>query len=394
MQCLLSVHVDDIKGAATKEVAASLLKHLNEKVGQCKADYGSFMHTGIQHEHSAGEVFTHQYVYIDSITPIDTTLFTGKDDEEMCDSRLHEAYRSVLGAVAWTVLTRAELAVYVQALQRRAHAPRITDCKRLNTVIRYMKRHKCGLKSVTLQRPLKLVAFIDAAFKAQPEEATGLALRGLAATLCEDPGEGKQLHGDNKKANLVDFIVRRQRRVVRFTFSAELNGLVDSIEQMLLLQCTLHQIYCGTTQSPERMIDLLESGKMYLLLNICVDAKAVYDAIAASDACEPAENSLKLHLISVRDRMMHGLIRKLYWVDTRDMLADGLTKGGIDRLLLHRVSNDCVYEAMQLAIPHSKAGPASSSPAHDVEQEVGFEHRVGPELDAPRGLDAQMPVFE
>ena len=74
-----------------------------------------------------------------------------------CDVACHEAYRSVLGAVAWAVLTRAELAVYVQALQRRAHAPRVADCKRLNLVIRYMKKYKCGLKLVCLKHHLKLV---------------------------------------------------------------------------------------------------------------------------------------------------------------------------------------------------------------------------------------------
>ena len=201
-----------------------------------------------------------------------------------------------------------------------------------------------------MNNPLKSAAFTDATFKAQPEEATKLARRGSAATLCEDKGAGAQPHGHNKKANLIDVTARRQKRVVRSTFNAELNGLVDSIEQMLLLQCTLHQICGGTTQSPERMIDLLEKGLMYPPLDLCVDAKTMSDAIAASDACEPAGCSPKLHLISVRDRMSHGLIRKLYWVDTKDMLADGLTKGGIDRLLLHQVSNDCVYETKQLAI--------------------------------------------
>ena len=63
--------------------------------------------------------------------------------------------------------------------------------------------------------------------------------------------------------------------------------------------------------------------------------------------------------------MSHGLVRKFYWVDARDMSADGLTKCGIDRLLFHRVSNDCVYEAKQLAICHNKVGLASSSPPHD-----------------------------
>ena len=62
LQCLLSVHVDDIKGTATKEVAEALLKLLNNKVGQCMADYDNFIHTGIQHDHTAGQVFTHQYV--------------------------------------------------------------------------------------------------------------------------------------------------------------------------------------------------------------------------------------------------------------------------------------------------------------------------------------------
>ena len=63
-------------------------------------------------------------MYIDSITLIDASLVIGKEEKVLCDTELHDAYRPVLGAVAWIVLTRAELAVYVQALQRRAHAPR------------------------------------------------------------------------------------------------------------------------------------------------------------------------------------------------------------------------------------------------------------------------------
>ena len=96
---------------------------------------------------------------------------------------VHCLLSSVLGAVAWIVLTRAELAVYVQALQRRAHAPRVTDCERLDLVIRYMKKYKCGLKFISLKHPLKLFGFIDVPFKAQPAEPTGLALRGLAVIL-------------------------------------------------------------------------------------------------------------------------------------------------------------------------------------------------------------------
>ena len=79
------MHVYDITGTAQKDVAEPLLKHLDGKVGQCKADCGSCLHTGIQHEHSPLSVFTHQCVYIDSFTPIGSGLFNRKDEEVECD---------------------------------------------------------------------------------------------------------------------------------------------------------------------------------------------------------------------------------------------------------------------------------------------------------------------
>ena len=57
-----------------------------------------------------------------------------------------------------------------------------------------------------------------------------------------------------------------------------------------------------------------------------------------------AESSLKLHLISIRDRLAQGIVRALFWLDTRTMVADGLTKGGIDRKLLHELAGKCHYK--------------------------------------------------
>ena len=77
-KCLLSVHVGDIKGTTTRQTANSLLAHLNDKVDQCKIDYGNFLHTGVHREHFPGVVNTHQYVYVDSTTPIENNIFIGK----------------------------------------------------------------------------------------------------------------------------------------------------------------------------------------------------------------------------------------------------------------------------------------------------------------------------
>lgn len=203
-----------------------------------------------------------------------------------------------------------------------------------------MKRRKCGLNSVSLHHPFKFVASIAAI----------------------------GFHGGNRKANFIDFTVRKQRRVVRSAFGAELNGRVGSIESVLLRQCTLHQLYRGTAQSPQRMIDLLEGGLMYPPLHICADARAVCDATSATDVCEPAGWSLKLHLISVRDRTAYGPVRKLFWVDARDMLADGLNKGGIDRFLFRNASCDCKCQAIHAALVHAKhstVGSATKGPPEE-----------------------------
>jgi len=129
------------------------------------------------------------------------------------------------------------------------------------------------------------------------------------------------------------------RGVVRSTFAAELNALIDSIETLVLLQLVLHQIYCGTGESAEELLHKLEHGSLYPPIDLFVDAQSVSDALAAPDVCTPQEASLKLHLITIRDRINRGLIRSLSWSDTRDMVADALTKGGVDRTVIQKAMN-------------------------------------------------------
>ena len=53
-----------------------------------------------------GFAFTHHYAYIGSITPMSLDMLIGEDNGGEIDIMLHDVYRSVLGAVVWTVLAR------------------------------------------------------------------------------------------------------------------------------------------------------------------------------------------------------------------------------------------------------------------------------------------------
>ena len=120
-----------------------------------------------------------------------------------------------------------------------------------------MQRHpKVGLRYKRLEAPLRLVCFADAAFKAIPEESSGLALRGTAILLVGQGSEAPASAASSHGCRLSEFTTPRQRRVQRSTFSAELNSLVGSLESTLLVQIGLHQAM--TREMPE--FTTLESG--------------------------------------------------------------------------------------------------------------------------------------
>ena len=131
--------------------------------------------------------------------------------------------------------------------------------------------------------------------------------------------------------------------MVRSTFSAELNGGVDTLEGLMLIQIAMHQLTSGEWLSATDMAQLLDQGGLEPSASLGLDALSVFDALSAQDVCDPAECSLKLHLLSIRDRLASGTIRFLYWHDTRDMIADGLTKGGVNRKLIDGVTEYGMY---------------------------------------------------
>ena len=60
----------------------------------------------------------------------------------------------------------------------------------------------------------------------------------------------------------------------------------------------------------------------------------MYDSIVHADLKTPEEKSLMNILGQMREHMSTTRIKKLWWIDTRDMLADGLNKGAVSRKAL------------------------------------------------------------
>ena len=124
--------------------------------------------------------------------------------------------------------------------------------------------------------------------------------------------------------------------MTRSTFTSEGLACVAAVDQAITLTTTLHEIELGPVTIGQTK-QFVEEARLLYKIDGFVDAMLLIRALAASSIKLPQEKSFLLNLLWIADHIRTGLLKSLSWSDTRDMIADGLTKGPIDRALLHRV---------------------------------------------------------
>ena len=68
-----------------------------------------------------------------------------------------------------------------------------------------------------------------------------------------------------------------------------------------------------------------------------IDAQSVFVAITATYIKIPADNGVLSHVQYIRELLDTRVLQRIFWVDTRDMCADGLTKGSVGREAIHSI---------------------------------------------------------
>ncbi len=240
------------------------------------------------------EIKMNQNEYIAGITTISHPDVYGKPAEDECNAQLIQMYQSVLGAIAFTNLTRTDIMVFVSALQRVAHKPTHLHCKRLNAVVRWAQRNPKQLVYRRLSSEpngnTHLRMYSDAAFAR--DEDDGRSMRGAVYLRCSGR-ESKHFDTDTI-GHLIDFQGRSQRKVVRATFTAELLGGCDTIDHGIVLCQALHHISTGKSSAKEGK-ELLDRGGYQIPMVLYLDALSVYASITQTFQKTPADQSVRIH---------------------------------------------------------------------------------------------------
>ena len=341
---ILSTHVDDFKGAGEEPFVKRLLAGLEKEFATLKVKRGVFECVGIIHEQDPQtfEVWTHQQHYLPQIKEIPADAKALVPDEEPADEDLGQLFMSLVGALAWLILTIPSIGIYVAYLQRQTKSPNMGHIRRANRLLRWLRRHskRLGVWFRRLRAPIRVMTLSDSAFKAQ--DFQGLVMRGCIVLLVESTNalsdESSSTNGNGREVccQVLDWYARKHSRVVRSTYAAELLSLLDAIGQGNLVATAIEEIQSGA-MTARQLLDRHSDCQRSIEHDAGIDARAVFDGITAAQPRTPAEKPLFLHALAVREHLEAGHLSRLWWFDTRAMLADGLTKGAVDRDALVKV---------------------------------------------------------
>ena len=83
----------------------------------------------------------------------------------------------IIGALAYLMITRLDVAVYVAALQRAVQSPAVAHAARIHVLVRYVQRTPVDLVYRRLVGPIELLVISDSSFKRETD--TGHAMKML-----------------------------------------------------------------------------------------------------------------------------------------------------------------------------------------------------------------------
>ena len=153
--------------------------------------------------------------------------------------------------------------------------------------------------------------------------------------------------GQEVKCQVLDWYSRKHSRVVSSTYAAELLSLLDAVGQGNFIATAMDEIQSGAATA-RQLLERHCSASRAFQHDAAVDAKAVFDGVTAEQPNTPAEKPLFLNALAMREYLESGHVDRLWWLDTLAMLADGMTKGSVEREALIAVCQLGIWKIVGL----------------------------------------------
>ena len=359
---LTAKHVDDINMTGEASAIDRYVKCVETTFGECKLNKHSYTNCAVRYaKHDDGSVSLDQDEYIKQLRPIQHPELTGAPAESKATKIVADMFVSLRGALAYALITQVWLMVYVVSLQR-IQEPTNIQVRRLNAITRKLQADPKKIVYPAMVPTGVVDLHSDSGYRRltgeEDDETKGYGIRG--ANLLRRG----HTHAGQPAIHLVDAYCKSHRLQVRSSYSAETLAAAHNLEDSYPTIVTLHELH-SQPLTPEELRNILEFGGLSIKVTLTIDAESVFKSLSSKDLKKPTECTLLGHISWIRQMMDRGIVHSVQWCDTRDMTADGHTKGSIDRDLLLQVMSGCQtfkYE-LKTHTPFRAGSKSSNEPA-------------------------------
>ena len=337
-------HVDDTVFSGDSPHLNSRRTALERRFGAISRQTLPFTHVGIEYNRlQDGGYHLHQANFCMAIRP--AHVERGNGNETPLGPKELSAYRSVLGALLYLCITRADVAVDVVLLASRISKATFADLRAANSLVKRAQQNPTrGLVYPRLQGPLAVFSISDSSFSTS---STSYAVEGNAVLLmplhkCLQTNAYTELNSAtlSTHCHLLAAQSKKAKRVSHSTSHAESLSMYSGLQlaETVAMRYTETQFPFCYSPTVENLISIEEWGRFELPIIACTDCNDLVDLLTGQRGT-PQDKSQRLIILSLRERRLIGKTSATMWQDTRDMLANPLTKkcssSNLDAVLTH-----------------------------------------------------------
>ncbi|XP_078164569.1 uncharacterized protein LOC144559423 [Carex rostrata] len=223
-------------------------------------------------------------------SPMSTTISLSRHDEDLMNDP--HLYRTIVGALQYTTITRPDIAYSVNNVSQFMHAPTSTHWLAVKRILRYLKGSPSFGLSLHVDLSLTLHAYSDSDWAGYPDD------RRSTSGFCIYLG-----------SNLVSWSSKKQPTMSKSRIKAEYRSLAQASAEMVWLQFLLVELHIATSSSPILWCDNI--GATFLASNPMFHARTKHVEIDFHFIREKVAKQLLIQFICSKDQIADIFIKAL-----------------------------------------------------------------------------------
>ena len=301
LEGIMLIWVDDIFYAGTEKFESKVMKQVAQEFLIGRTEEETFTYIGLAIKTTKEGITLDQVDYIQNrLAPADLKL---GDSKRFLDKEEIQLLRRLTGKINWAATqSRPDISFTVVELSSKIKMAQLEDLKKANKAIARLAATPTKLLFPKIGGNLCIVTYSDAAFRNLPDQISS--------------GGGHIVFLTNEKeeeAAPLAWTSNKVKRVVGSTLAAEALSLQEAVSHAIYLRAILAEIM-GKKEQEIPITSYVDSNNLYQAV---YSTKFVEDKRLRLDIAQVQE-SIKLEVLEVR------------WVQGGDMLADCLTKRGVN----------------------------------------------------------------